>query len=325
MDADVFTVDTVVRGYHVYRAIWDGAIGEVLPCQRQQGNVHDPYAVAVVSNGPTVVGHVPRAISYVCHLFLGRNGRIMCQVTGTRQYSRDLPQGGLEVPCKLIFYGESLLLIKVRKLLKEATESGLLTISAAGTDSRLPKDSNEQPTARARNSDVWVKFKGMFLLQTDKDDLLEGRWLSDKHVNYAQSLLRSQFSHIDGWRETLLLHKVQRKIQKGLQIVFTRGNHWILASTLSGCGIEVFDSLYTTIDKETEKVIFEAFETEDKPKLTMSKMSQQKGSNDCGVFAIAAATALAFGLVPIPLQQSLMREHLLKCFEDNAMTPFPTF
>ena len=33
----------------------------------------------------------------------------------------------------------------------------------------------------------------------------------------------------------------------------------------------------------------------------MSKISKQ-GVNDCGVFAIAAATALAFGSVPVQLQ-----------------------
>ena len=253
--------------------------------------MHDPYAVVVVSNGPTVVGYVPRAISYVCH-------------------SRDLPQGGLEVPCKLIFSGESLLLIKVQKLLKDTAESGLFTISKARTDSRLPKDLNKQNTARVRNSDVWVKFNRMFLLQTDKYELLEGRWLTDKHVNYAQSLLRSQFPHIDGWRETLLLHKVQRKIKKGLQIVFTRGNHLIIMSTLFGSGIEFFDSLYTAVDKETKQVIFEGFETEHKPKLKMPKMSQQKGSNDWCVRHCYRNSA--FGLASIQLQQSLMREHLLK-------------
>ena len=37
-----YTVGTVVCGYHVYREIWEAAVGQVLPCQRERGNVHDP-------------------------------------------------------------------------------------------------------------------------------------------------------------------------------------------------------------------------------------------------------------------------------------------
>ena len=64
------------------------------------------YSVAVIKElhgQETVVGHLPRQISMVCHLFLRKGGIIACHVTNSRQYSADLPQGGLEVPCKLIF------------------------------------------------------------------------------------------------------------------------------------------------------------------------------------------------------------------------------
>ena len=44
-----YTIETVVRGYHVYWDIWEAAVGQILPCQRERGNVHDPYAVAVVN------------------------------------------------------------------------------------------------------------------------------------------------------------------------------------------------------------------------------------------------------------------------------------
>ena len=57
---------TVVRGYHVYQVVWEAAVGEVLPCQWERGNVHNPYAVAIVDRS-VVVGHVPRAISSICY------------------------------------------------------------------------------------------------------------------------------------------------------------------------------------------------------------------------------------------------------------------
>ena len=30
----------------------------------------------------------------------------MCEITGTKQYSRDLPQGGMEIPCVYVFRGD---------------------------------------------------------------------------------------------------------------------------------------------------------------------------------------------------------------------------
>jgi hypothetical protein len=80
--------------------------------------MHDPFAVTLVKEGVTV-GPIPCAISSVCYLNLGKGGSLCCKVTGTRQYSQDLPQGGLEIPCQLIFCGDTGVIIKVQKLLEE--------------------------------------------------------------------------------------------------------------------------------------------------------------------------------------------------------------
>ena len=74
---DSYTVRCTVRGYHVYKHIWNATVGQHLHCQQEVGNPHDPYAVAVLETGVTV-GHVPREISAVCSKFLGRQGRIIC-------------------------------------------------------------------------------------------------------------------------------------------------------------------------------------------------------------------------------------------------------
>jgi len=68
------------------------------------GNVHDTLAVAVLKNGSGIVGHCPRKTSDLCSILIRCGSEITCQVTGGRQYSDDLPQGGLEVPCKLTFH-----------------------------------------------------------------------------------------------------------------------------------------------------------------------------------------------------------------------------
>ena len=45
-----------IRGYHVYKEIWDAADGEELMCMRETDNTHDRYAVAVKGWG-IVIGH----------------------------------------------------------------------------------------------------------------------------------------------------------------------------------------------------------------------------------------------------------------------------
>ena len=100
----------MVRGYHVYKDIWTAVVGEEFQCRREDGNRFDPFAMAVMRGG-TVIGHVPRKISSVC---LRRGGYITCRVTGSRRYSWDLAQGGLEVPCVLRFEGDDKRIAKAK-------------------------------------------------------------------------------------------------------------------------------------------------------------------------------------------------------------------
>ena len=56
-------------------------------------------------------------------MFLRRGGTIDCRVTGARQGSEDLPQGGLEIPCILILKGSAGDMEKVKRLVKRALMS----------------------------------------------------------------------------------------------------------------------------------------------------------------------------------------------------------
>ena len=115
-DREEATLRYSIRGYHVYRAIWSAALGEILQCERESDNLHDRYAVSVMRHG-TIIGHLPRRISCVSSLFLRRGGQISCKVTGSRRYSADLSQGGLEIPCDVTFSGNSKEIKKLLKLL----------------------------------------------------------------------------------------------------------------------------------------------------------------------------------------------------------------
>ena len=108
---DSYKVDCCIRGFHLYNIIWTPVIGEELICHREPSNTMDPYAVSVIKDSITV-GHLPRKISAA----LG--GRTNSCVTESRRYSRDLSQGGLEIPCKILFRGSIQHMAELKKLAK---------------------------------------------------------------------------------------------------------------------------------------------------------------------------------------------------------------
>ena len=117
-----FEFNSCIRGHHIYKDVWTPVVEEGLNCRREEGNISDPYAVAVIKSG-NIVGHMPHRISTACNLFIQKTGVIVCKVTGPRRYSSDLPQGGLEVPCRLAFHGDSnlKLVAKLSRLLQSDT------------------------------------------------------------------------------------------------------------------------------------------------------------------------------------------------------------
>ena len=130
---------------HVYQSIREAAVGEQLNCAREVGNLSDTFAVTVVKVNDTV-GHFPRKVSSICSIFLQNGGTISCEVTGSRHYSNNLAQGGLEVPCILKFVGSSKDITKAKKLMDTSllnqTCSSVKTVSQSDIKSKdTPKRS----------------------------------------------------------------------------------------------------------------------------------------------------------------------------------------
>ena len=105
-----------------------------------------------------------------------------------------------------------------------------------------------------------------------------------------------------------------------------RGDHWIAVSTVN-CTTEditVYDSKYSRLSPDTETLIAQLVNT-NKPvvSVNIANLTKQSSSADCGLFAIAYITHIAFGLNPCVhvFQQSSMREHFLKCLENKKMEP----
>ena len=174
---------------------------------------------------------------------------------------------------------------------------------------------------------MWVKFGRIQVSKLDRKEFECSDWLTDKHINYAQALIKSQFQ-IQGLQSTLLQKSIHSISSTGniLQIVHCRGNHWIVASTiLSPPGvILVYDSLYDSIDSETAQIILNLF-ANNHLKLEMVNVQKQVGPNDCGLFSIANAVQLAKKSDPSKIKyiQRAMRPHLIKCFSQGRINSFP--
>ena len=339
-------LDSVVRGHHIYKDIWSSMIGEELQCVREVGNVHDLYAVGVVKTGTGTVGHLPKKISTPCHLFLRKGGTILCTITGRRQYSVDLPQGGLEIPCKLTLKGDTKSVEKVKQLLHKVSSISPTEVSSEKapdcketTCKCKPSPSKSTPkpifvseVVVGRNVDkehVWVSAKNTLLL-ADKEVLLtHGSSLTDKHINYAQALLRQQFTCVGGLQSTLFQYKpLQDKLPEGIQIIHCHGCHWVVAHKVASSSdvVKVYDSLYDEVDDVVKKVVTNLFLFSECPIIEMVPMQKQAvSSNNCGLFAIAICVAILLKENPsvIVFKEDMMRSHLCFCFEQSVMTRFP--
>ena len=102
---------------------------------------------------------------------------------------------------------------------------------------------------------VWVRFGKSFLTTVHRDEINYDRQLNDQHITYAQNTIKSQFG-IEGLQLTLYQNS-RKPLTNQQQIIHSRENHWITGSTiLSKPGyIDVYDSLYDSLDTESIKVV----------------------------------------------------------------------
>ena len=151
-------------------------------------------------------------------------------------------------------------------------------------------------------------------------------------INFSQRLLKSKFPEINGLQSTLLQaknHVSKEPNHNKLQVIHCKEtDHWVTATTI-GCEtgvIEVYDSLYITLDKPSSIVVANWFYSKDQPfKIRVVRPQKQSGGADCGVFAIAFATSIAINhKVNTKFEQARMRAHLASCIEKQKLSPFPS-
>ena len=154
------------------------------------------------------------------------------------------------------------------------------------------------------------------LSDPDIEGIIMSAELSDLHINLAQRIIKEQFSHINGLESTLLQGErytlMENMVKNKLQIIHClEQHHWITATMLQY-------SIFKSIDQErklTISTLFQPTGSSNQLKIKLIKTQRQKGNKDCGLFAIAMATAIAFGtnLSKVTFCQESMRAHLVSC------------
>ncbi len=177
---------------------------------------------------------------------------------------------------------------------------------------------------------LWIQFDNIRLMVSDKEIVLGGLQLHDMHIDLYQRLLKSHFPLLNGLSSTLNVAPVGKWIENYVQVYHCRNNHWITASTI-GCKdreVNVYDSLYTVLDSATKTKIEKAF-PDSNMRTILPPVQKQDGVKDCGLFAVAFATFLAFGNSPQSLSlhhfdQNKLRLHYVSCLEQQIVTEFPS-
>ena len=103
-----FEMVSYVKGYHVYKTLWNPLIGEFLSCEREPDNVMDKYTVCVKKENK-IVGHLPLGKSgkftKTIFYFLRADELSSCKIVFTENPVNLGDGEGMQVPCKLIFTG----------------------------------------------------------------------------------------------------------------------------------------------------------------------------------------------------------------------------
>ena len=147
-----------------------------------------------------------------------------------------------------------------------------------------------------------------------------------------QNALHKKFPFIEGLYSTTIGTVGQFKpvTSEFVQVLHDGIFHWVCVSNV-GCRnsntVKLYDSLYAKVAKHTQDQISNLLNCHDRDNIFIEVQPVQQQTNDvnCGVYALAFATALCFGKDPceILLNRRTARKHLWWCLENENLAMFP--
>lgn len=164
-----------------------------------------------------------------------------------------------------------------------------------------------------------------------------GGQLGDEHINAVNQLLRSQFPDFQGLCTPVLGQRLsfpEFNIVQGyagffyLQVLHTGADHWVTIEISSQEEVRVYDSVFLKPTYHTLKQIASIVKSKySKIHILLEKVQCQKNAVDCGIYAVAFLTDLCHRLDPASCNYASSRElrkHLVECFQQGRMSPFPS-
>ena len=144
-------------------------------------------------------------------------------------------------------------------------------------------------------------------------------WSSNQ---FCASNMRTQFPRCNGLKNTLLQNQVRLTIAN--KIVQIHNNHWVVISNVrcSGNDLTMYDTIYDDICTSAMALVRSVFKQN--VKCQHCAISTEAGGR-CGSWFIQYCHChfIVTWLSPGLHKQSLLQPHLISCFANKAMPPFP--
>ena len=176
------------------------------------------------------------------------------------------------------------------------------------------------------------KYKSLGRLGQADFDLITSPigWLDCTIIHEAQVLLKKINPNISGFQRPTLgaVRQFDVMTSEFIQLLHINNNHWVCMTSI-GCppgDVKLMDSLMTPVICREIKELAENLLGPNLKNITSIPVQQQTNGSDCGVFAIAFATCLAYGqnLCNVNFDVARMRPHLIRCLKIGLMHLFPT-
>ena len=181
----------------------------------------------------------------------------------------------------------------------------------------LTSEPNTKKSSRTKKAAEWLKVEDVSFTTGDRDILLHPTaWMTDSIVAGTQHLLQKQ-TGVRGLQSPCLGQTCAFDIQKSdfVQVISNGYNHWLTVSTIGAEDgtVNVYDSLYVSVNSNIKDQIAAIVNTNDSEiTLNFIDVQKQRGTCDCGLFALAYATCLVNGESPEHqmFDQDKMQTHL---------------
>nr|XP_020447011.1 COP9 signalosome complex subunit 9 isoform X1 [Monopterus albus]XP_020447012.1 COP9 signalosome complex subunit 9 isoform X1 [Monopterus albus] len=208
--------------------------------------------------------------------------------------------------------------------------NSLLSVDQSNTTPLLELDLE---TSDHTKTQAWCTVEGTVLSFADRNVLLTGQPLNDKHINASQSLLREEFPFLEGLTDTAVISTAAEQVPATAEAIQIHhiDQHWLVSTSARG-QVQLYDSLLPgsciplTLRQQLATVYRRYCRGQDGIiDVHMKCTQQEQQAVDCGLFAIANAVSLASGFDPADIQynQNMMRGHLHTCLIKGKLKMFP--